>query len=144
MTHEGANRLAADLRGLGDHRYHGLVPDTEKMVFGDDYDEPTTSLAGIAGKWEVCGTCEGKGKHVNPDIDSQGISSEDFGQDPDFAEDYFSGIYDVRCYECKGRTTSFVVDWGALTAEQRKELESRLQEATDSRAEQLAELRMGC
>ena len=54
-------------------------------------------------KYEVCPTCEGKGKHVNPSIDCNGISAEEFAEDPDFAEDYFRGVYDVPCAECGGR-----------------------------------------
>ena len=52
---------------------------------------------------EVCGTCNGKGTHVNPSIDAQGLTREDFdNNDPDFQENYFSGAYDVACYECRG------------------------------------------
>lgn len=53
-------------------------------------------------KYEVCQTCDGKGRHVNPSIDSHGISAEEFYEDPDFGEDYFSGVYDVPCCECGG------------------------------------------
>jgi hypothetical protein len=53
-------------------------------------------------EYEVCGTCEGKGTHVNPSIDSHGLSAEDFDEDPDLAENYFGGLYDVPCAECKG------------------------------------------
>ena len=35
-------------------------------------------------KKEVCPVCEGHGIHVNPAIDSHGISSEEFWDDPDF------------------------------------------------------------
>ncbi len=51
---------------------------------------------------EVCGTCNGKGSHVNPSIDSEGISREEFEQDPDFEEAYFEGRYDQTCNECSG------------------------------------------
>lgn len=54
-------------------------------------------------KFEVCDTCEGKGRHVNPSIDCDGLTFEDFAEDPDFAEKYFGGAYDVPCYECSGR-----------------------------------------
>lgn len=50
----------------------------------------------------ICPTCEGSGKHVNPSIDSQGISPEEFYSDPDFEEAYFGGAYDVTCVECQG------------------------------------------
>jgi len=54
-------------------------------------------------EWEVCPTCNGNGSHVNASIDSNGVPAEMFADDPDFAEDYFSGGYDVTCNECKGR-----------------------------------------
>ena len=61
----------------------------------DEFDVPA--------KFDVCGTCDGKGSHVNPGIDSNGITSDEMWQDPEFAEDYFRGVYDVPCYECHGR-----------------------------------------
>ena len=53
--------------------------------------------------WGVCPTCDGKGKHVNPAIDENGISADEFREDPEFAQDYFSGVYDQPCAECDGR-----------------------------------------
>lgn len=50
----------------------------------------------------VCPQCDGSGHTTNPAIDGNGLSAEDFHADPDFAEDYFSGRYDVRCNECNG------------------------------------------
>lgn len=53
-------------------------------------------------KYEVCSVCNGKGHHVNPSIDMNGISPEQFAGDPDFAESYFAGDYDVICNGCDG------------------------------------------
>ncbi len=53
-------------------------------------------------KFEVCGTCDGKGSHVNPSIDSEGITADEFAEDPDFEESYFAGHYDQTCNECDG------------------------------------------
>ena len=61
-------------------------------------------------KFEVCQTCEGRGQHVNPAIDGNGLSAEDFDEDPDFMEDYFSGRYDVRCEECRGERVVLEID----------------------------------
>ncbi|MDA8140766.1 MAG: hypothetical protein M0036_19130 [Desulfobacteraceae bacterium] len=61
-------------------------------------------------RWDVCPTCEGKGRHVNPGIDANGLTSEDFYDDPDFAEDYARGVYDVACYECGGRRVVPVIN----------------------------------
>ena len=54
-------------------------------------------------QFAVCPTCDGNGTHVNPSIDSEGISAEQFYEDPDFEEAYFSGAYDVACAECGGQ-----------------------------------------
>lgn len=50
----------------------------------------------------VCTLCEGKGTHVNPSIDSHGLTRDDFLEDPEFAEDYFRGVYDIPCNLCSG------------------------------------------
>lgn len=58
----------------------------------------------------VCPRCNGTGKHVNPAIDEHGLTHEDFSEDPDFAESYFSGVYDVRCELCQGMNVIQEVD----------------------------------
>ena len=62
-------------------------------------------------KWEVCGTCRGSGIMV---LNHASFSREDFDEDPDFAEDYFSGVYDQPCDGCNGRSTTLDVDEDAL------------------------------
>lgn len=57
----------------------------------------------IPAQYEVCDLCQGKGKHVNPSIDSHGISPDEFAEDPDFFEDYMRGAYDIPCNKCKGQ-----------------------------------------
>ena len=66
----------------------------------DDGDEIETEFAI---KFCVCQRCRGKGSHCNPSIDGNGLTREDFAEDPDFAEDYFRGVYDLPCHECDGR-----------------------------------------
>lgn len=56
-------------------------------------------------KWVVCDLCDGRGTVVNPAIDADGLTAEDFADDPDFADDYRSGVYDIQCPRCGGRTT---------------------------------------
>jgi hypothetical protein len=53
--------------------------------------------------WLVCPVCDGEGKTVNPNIDANGLTAEDFAEDPDFAEDYKSGMYDITCAACSGK-----------------------------------------
>lgn len=79
-----------------------------------------SSIHVLPARYEVCTTCRGKGKHVNPSIDAHGISREEFDEDPDFMEDYLSGFYDVTCYECHGKRVVPVIDDARLTEEQRR------------------------
>lgn len=51
---------------------------------------------------EVCDSCGGRGKYVNPNIDRYGLTQEDFDEDPEFEEMYFRGGFDVQCEECQG------------------------------------------
>lgn len=77
----------------------------------------------LPAKFEICGTCQGRGSHVNPSIDAHGISREEFDEDPDFRESYMSGMYDVSCYECHGGRVVPVVDTSNLTESQQKVVE---------------------
>ena len=65
----------------------------------------------------VCPTCRGKGTHVNPSIDGNGITSEQFDEDPDFREDYFAGKYDITCRECEGKRVIPIIDKSRMSAE---------------------------
>ncbi len=76
-------------------------------------------------KWQICPICDGDGTYVNPNIDSHGLTAEDFHEDPDFAEDYRSGVYDVSCQTCKGT--------GKLKAAEVKETMERLSHAAEDR-----------
>jgi len=85
--------------------------------------------------WKVCGLCAGRGKHVNPSIDANGLTAEDFEDDPGFRRSYFRGDYDVLCHRCGGRRVepdSPDPRWKA-----------RLREWHDMRVERAAELRYG-
>ena len=97
----------------------------------------------------VCPTCDGTGTHVNPSIDGNGISAEDFANDPDFAESYFGGHFDVRCHECDGRNVIEVIDEDACKTKlswYKGMLRhfNHLQHESEFRAECDAERRMGC
>ena len=54
------------------------------------------------GKWIICPVCDGDGTCVNPAIDCNGLTAEDFAEDPDFAQSYFNHLYDVTCAPCGG------------------------------------------
>jgi len=98
-------------------------------------------------KYEVCDTCEGSGSHVNPSIDCNGLTSDDFYNDPDFAEDYSAGRYDVTCYGCGGKRVVPVVNTSRLNERQKEvlhEIEENARYEAEYQAEVAAERRFGC
>lgn len=95
-------------------------------------------------RWAVCSVCGGEGHHVNPSIDAGGLSADDFHDDPEFAEDYMSGVYDVTCHRCGGRTTERVVDFDQLSEEHLKLYDAQLQADANYNAERRAEIAFGC
>ena len=74
----------------------------EYLEWSTEDDDGNEVIEKIPAKREICHRCEGRGKHVNPSVDGNGISQEDFDQDPDFREAYFEGRYDVTCWDCEG------------------------------------------
>jgi len=107
-----------------------------------DFDEVEVTLPG---KYEVCPRCEGRGSIVNPSVDGNGISPEQFAEDPDFEEAYFAGVYDIKCPECHGQRVVAVPDVRSCTYAQKRLLVSeRLWQRADAeyRAEVRAEQRM--
>ena len=96
-----------------ERKWHGNVNEAEMTceITVTNYDNDVEEThCGIPFKYRVCDLCNGKGKHVNPSIDSNGLTSEDFDQDPDFCENYFNGAYDVSCYKCGGSRVMVVYD----------------------------------
>lgn len=93
--------------------------------------------------WTVCDVCNGNGTHVNPSIDCGGLSAEDFAEDPDFEEAYFSGQYDQTCNKCQGRTTVRAVNWDAMSEEDQKLYQQQLNDEAADRRTAYYEARMG-
>lgn len=98
-----------------------------------------------------CQTCEGRGRHVNPSIDCDGISARDFDDDPEFQDAYFSGAYDVTCYECNGKKKVPAIDESRMSPEENAEFSKWTKwqnelaaDEYDSHAERMAEMRFGC
>jgi DnaJ-class molecular chaperone len=94
-------------------------------------------------RYEVCDTCDGKGRYVNPAIDSHGLSREDFDEDPDFAEDYFSGVHDVECRMCHGQRVEPVVDELRTPKDVYALYQQREQDAWDDARQSVREREMG-
>lgn len=92
-------------------------------------------------RWKVCPACNGRGTMTLKRI---AISADAFDEDPDFAEDYFNGVYDEACDECRGRTTVSVIDEDRLTADEKEWVEEWWADERDYRALVEMERRMGC
>lgn len=67
----------------------------------------------MTSRYMICPICKGEGHYVNPNIDSNGLSAEDFADDPDFAADYMAGAYDVTCSTCNGRGSILRSEWNS-------------------------------
>ena len=94
-------------------------------------------------KWEVCNRCNGEGSHTNPNIDGHGISPQEFYDDPEFERDYFAGVYDVPCYECKGKRVTKEINRGTTDTILLKKYEEYLKEKYQYQQEIEYERRMG-
>ena len=98
----------------------------------------------VPAKFETCYVCRGKGKHVNPSIDAHGITQEEFYEDPDFAEQYWMGDYDVVCNECHGQRVIPVLNEDVVDPEHLKMIREYEQGEADYQAMVEAERRYGC
>lgn len=134
------------------------IDDLDELL--ESADDPETLLADlqqhmdddgeiwIPVKFGVCPLCEGKGTHVNPNVDSHGICSDEWNEMGfEGQEAYMSGTYDITCYECGGRNVVPVpLDEKHLTKAQKDLLKliSDRQQADEAYAmECAAERRMG-
>jgi len=97
----------------------------------------------IPTKFEVCPRCRGVGSHVNPAIDGNGISPQEFADDPDFEEAYFRGDYDVACHRCDGKRVIAVPDFDRMDAETASRVRDYQREIDELEATEAAERRMG-
>ena len=93
--------------------------------------------------WEICYRCEGEGNHVNPAVDGNGITPDQFNEDPDFEAAYFSGVYDVPCYECDGAGKIRVLDEDRATDAQKQDIQKWVESDQETEAIRQAEMRMG-
>lgn len=143
MHYDGSNH--------GDHRWAGqrasesrkFNEDRKILTFEYEDGDGEERVGEIPTKFEVCPTCDGKGKHVNPNIDDNGLGAEDFAEDPDFAEDYFSGVHDVTCYDCGGKRVVPVPDEDRADKDLLKHYHAGLESDATYAAECAAERRMG-
>lgn len=105
----------------------------------------------LPAKFEVCGRCEGHGKHLHPDIGEVAFSAEEFAEefDPEEQVEYFrrGGRYDVICHDCGGKRVVAVLDRDQMTKPAHLKLLKRIDDknAADASFERecAAERRMG-
>lgn len=97
----------------------------------------------LPAKFEVCDRCRGMGTHVNPAVDGDGIPAHEFAEDPDFAEEYFSGVYDVPCHECDGQRVVKRVDWAGVDADLAEKYREHLRDEAHFQAMVEAERKFG-
>jgi hypothetical protein len=103
----------------------------------------------LPASYEVCDRCCGEGKHTNPAIDGNGITSEEFDRDWDdeSKEAYFAGDYDVICEECGGKRVLPTINEAECKRQGLEgDLEAYYEQRRDEamcRAERAAERRMG-
>lgn len=123
------------MRAMG----HWWVRLDEKRMVAFVVGEDGETEAEIPVAFEVCGTCDGQGRHTNPAIDAHGISEEEWDHEwsPDERELYMGGGYDVQCTECGGKRVVPVPTEARMTDEQKDALEF----ATDRQYERLADHR---
>ena len=134
-------QIIDDLNYDSDRR--NCKPAPTKVTVTLEGDEDTVEVQ-LPTKWEVCDLCNGKGTHVNPSIDCGGLTSEDFDQDPDFAEMYMDGVYDQTCNRCEGRTTIAVPDFELMSEVEREAYKAHEAQEDELAQEEAWERRMGC
>ena len=91
-------------------------------------------------KYVVCYRCDGRGVH---DCWEGGVTA-DQEVDPDFWDDYRSGMYDKRCDECNGLRVVEEVDRDACSPEDLRLYDSHMEAEWQIQAAYEAERRMGC
>ncbi|MBD3404333.1 hypothetical protein GF420_15695 [candidate division GN15 bacterium] len=115
----------------------------EALVTFYDYDTDEEVVLKVPCVYEACHVCKGKGKHVNPSIDSHGLTSRDLAEDPDFRDSYFRGAFDVTCYTCEGKRVTPEPHWEMLEEDIKKKLYKKREDEAFYARERAAEMRYG-
>lgn len=112
------HRCSGGIRG---RNYGAIDKNTMQMTVVLEDDDGNEFEVQFPIEFVVCGTCDGKGSHVDPNIDSNGITGDEWNEwDYDERERYMSGGYDVTCYECNGDRVVPEINEKKLTEEQKK------------------------
>jgi hypothetical protein len=111
---------------------------TDRVIFND-------CTLRLRCETQVCPTCHGRGRHVNPNIDAGGISSDDeCWDDDDFRDQYFNGGFDVTCSGCKGQNVIHAPVFDDMPVFIKEYIDDYDRDEAYYQAERLAEFRMGC
>ena len=122
--------------------WYVFVEQTMTLVVQDDEDEDGEFE--VPAKYEVCGLCGGKGTHVNPSIDSDGITSDEWAEwDEDAREGYLSGRYDVPCARCGGNRVVPTINEDACSPELLERFKKAVEDHAASVSEDYNAARMG-
>jgi hypothetical protein len=120
----------SDKRYIAAHRgaWYDSLDETNMIAFAEIETDEDEVVERVPFKWEVCSTCEGRGKHVNPNVDAHGITGDEWAEWGDEEQSaYLGGRYDVTCYECGGRRVVAVPDFDRITDEaRRRDIEEHL------------------
>ena len=73
----------------------------------------------VPGKRSVCPECDGSGVTLCDGLRGVALSSQEFFEDPDFAERYYGGHYDVKCDHCNGNNVVVDPDEDRMTKRQK-------------------------
>lgn len=86
-----------------------FLKDKDSKYATDDLIEVETDVQ-FPAKWEICSSCNGDGKIVNPSIGA--ITSSEWENEWSFEdrENYMSGFYDVTCDGCCGAGKILTID----------------------------------
>lgn len=109
--------------------------------YDDEHDTEEEEMLKLPAKLELCDLCNGKGKVVNPSIDAGGLSQDDFYDDPGFEEDYFSGVHDISCPQCRGKRVVPVVNYDGLSREEKEEFDKYQREQAEIAEEEYSDRR---
>lgn len=98
------------------------------------------TMVTLPAKYEVCSRCKGRGVHDHPSFN--GLTAEDFAEDPDLRENYFAGVYDVACERCGGLRVELVPDITRMTHEESADYNAWFDQRAEERRLERVERRL--
>jgi hypothetical protein len=90
-----------------------------------------STVVSFPAKYELCHGCGGRGRQDHPSFN--GLTSEDFREDPDMVENYGQGLYDATCETCKGLRVVLVGNEDLMTIAEREDYQVYLEQEADNR-----------